>query len=299
VVQHQGPPTWVTDTVGPVTEAERIRWGFTNESWRVVTLGGRSLVATRMSDPASARAVLARGPAIAAALAGVGVSTPVPIAEHSAPEGAVIVSGFVAGRSGMELVGDAQGAADVGRHLGEAWLALGRIDTTRLELDDLWARPVDLAEAAEGWLARAGPWLDPTLERGIARRIEGLARLLEGHRPGLVHGDLVPANVLVEAEELAALLDLETVRLGPRLFDAAWFRWIVRYHHPEVAHAAWRAFAGTSGVDDADPKVATLLDVLPLVRILEILSQATLEAGPRERWLGQLRACLRSTGTLA
>jgi aminoglycoside phosphotransferase (APT) family kinase protein len=297
VVQRQGPPAWVTDTVGPVREAARIRWGFTNESWRVVTVAGGPLVATRMAGPASAGAVLARGPAIAATLASVGISTPVPIAERSAPERAVIVSGFVAGRSGMELVGDVHGAATVGRLLGEAWHVLGRIDTTGLELDDLWARPADLAAAAGRWLTADSAALEPTLTTGIARRIEGLARLLEGHRPGFVHGDLVPANILVEGEKLAALLDLETVRLGARLLDAAWFRWIVRYHHPDVAHAAWRAFAGASNVDDARPQIATLLDVLPLVRILEILSQPTLEAGARVRWLDQLAACLRYTGT--
>jgi hypothetical protein len=31
-------PTWVTEAVGSVREAARIRWGFTNESWRVTTL---------------------------------------------------------------------------------------------------------------------------------------------------------------------------------------------------------------------------------------------------------------------
>jgi Ser/Thr protein kinase RdoA (MazF antagonist) len=285
----QVPPTWVTEAVGSVQGAQRIRWGFTNESWRVTTNGRRVLVVTRMADPGAARLVVQRGPAISAALAGVGIAVPIPILEGSAPGRAVVVSAFVPGRSGMELIGDAQAAVSLGRVVGETWLALSRVDTAGLDLDDLWARPNDLAAAAGRWLDTAGPSMAPATARQVSLQIEELPLLLAGRPSSFVHGDLVPANVLIDDEELAALLDVETVRLGERLLDAAWFRWIVRYHHPDVERAAWRGFASASGVDETDPIVGPLLETLPAVRILEVLGQSTLGAAARQRWLDQLR----------
>jgi aminoglycoside phosphotransferase (APT) family kinase protein len=295
--RQQGPPAWVTETVGPVPEAHRIRWGFTNESWLVTTRRRRTLVVTRMADSAAAHEVVQRGPAIHAALAAIGISTPVALADSSAPERAIVVTPFVSGQSGMERIGDAQRAASLGRLVGRAWLALGRVDTAGLDLDDLWARPNALAAAAERWLAAAGGAVDPEVASGIARRIEEVPDLLTGRRPGFIHGDLVPANVLVDDEDLAALLDLETVRLGERLLDAAWFRWIVRYHHPDVDRAAWSGFVGASGVNDASSTVSALLDVLPIVRILEILDQPALGAAARALWLDQLHVCVRWPST--
>ena len=269
-----------------------IPWGFTNESWRVITAGGRELVVTRMVEPDAARVVVQHGRAIAVALAEVGVAVPAPIHEASVPERAVVVSAFIPGRSGMELIGNRQGAGRVGRIAGEAWLALGRARSAELGLGDLWARPSDLVAAATQWLAPAGRSLDPTAAADLTRRIAELPRLLAGRCPGLVHADLVPANILVEDDKLAALLDLETMRVGERLLDAAWFRWIVRYHHPDVEPDAWGGFVRGSGLDAADPTVGSLLDVLPIVRILEILGRP-LGAAARGRWLDQLRACAR------
>jgi aminoglycoside phosphotransferase (APT) family kinase protein len=290
---QQVPPAWVTEAVGSVQIAQRIHWGFTNESWRITTKGGTALVVTRMADLGAARLVVERAPAISAALAGVGIAIPIPIPEGSAPRRAVVVSAFIPGRSGMELMGDGQAAASLGRVVGETWLALGRVETAGLDLDDLWARPSDLAVAARRWFAAAGRSVGKAVGRHISRRLDELPRLLAGRPPGFVHGDLVPANVLVGDEQLAALLDLETVRLGERLLDAAWFRWIVRYHHPEIERAAWLGFAGASDVDEADSTNGRLLDTLPIVRILEILGQPSLGSAARERWLDQLRACVR------
>jgi len=291
----QVPPPWVTEAVGAVQGAQRIRWGFTNESWRVTANGGRALVVTRMADPGAARLVVQRGPAISAALAGVGITVPIPIPipipEGAGPGRAVVVSAFVPGRSGMELIGDAQAAVSLGRVVGEAWLALSRVETAGLDLDDHWARPNDLAAAARRWLDMASPSMAPATAREVSLRIEELPGLLAGRPSSFVHGDLVPANVLVDDGELAALLDLETVRLGERLLDAAWFRWIVRYHHPDVERAAWSGFASASGVDETDPIVGPLLEILPAVRILEVLGQSTLGAAARQRWLDQLRVC--------
>jgi aminoglycoside phosphotransferase (APT) family kinase protein len=136
------------------------------------------------------------------------------------------------------------------------------------------------------------PELPSAALRIAQSRLERLGGLLAGRRPGLVHGDLVPANVLIREAGPTALLDLEAVRLGEPLHDAAWFAWIVRFHHPAIAPAAWESFAAAGGIDTGDAAAAGLLEVLPTARILEIV--AALAGGPaRIRWMEQLQANLR------
>jgi len=184
------------------------------------------------------------------------------------------------------------GAGLIGRILGSTWLALGRVDPSSLGLDGLWARPADLAKAALGWLdVTAGALGNEAAERARGR-ITRLPSLLGERGVGFVHGDLVPANVLVAGETLAALLDLETVRLGPRLLDAAWFRWIVRYHHPMLEPSAWAGFEASGDLPANDGTVGALLGILPVVRILEIVADPGLAPAARARWLDHLRAAI-------
>ena len=95
---------------------------------------------------------------------------------------------------------------------------------------------------------------------------------------------------MIAAGALTALLDLEAVRVGERLLDAAWFRWIVRYHHPVIEPAAWAGFVAASRLDRDDRGVGELIHILAVVRILEILARPVLDAAARARWVDQLRA---------
>jgi aminoglycoside phosphotransferase (APT) family kinase protein len=286
-------PPWVARVLGPdVTEQRQLAWGFTNEAWAGRTADGELLVAARMADPGSARAIIERGPAIAERLAAAGIETPVPLAARSDPGLGVVVSRVMEGTPGIELL-HGRGAAAVGRALGGVWRRLSAVDPSGLGLDGLWARPEELAAAAYRWLGAVEAELPPAALRVAQSRLQRLGGLLGGRRPGLVHGDLVPANVLMRDPGPAALLDLEAVHLGEPLLDAAWFEWIVRYHHPAIVPAAWESFAAAGGIRVGDAATAGLLEVLPTARILEIL--AGLAAGPaRIRWLEQLRMNLAS-----
>jgi aminoglycoside phosphotransferase (APT) family kinase protein len=59
--------------------------------------------------------------------------------------------------------------------------------------------------------------------------------------PRFAHGDLAPVNLLVRDGRVAAVLDLDRARLAHPLHDAAWFAWVVSFHHRDVAGAAWSA----------------------------------------------------------
>ena len=295
-LEEQAPP-WVTATIGAVAQATRLRSGFTNESWAVRTASGRRLVVTRMAEPGAAAFLLDVSPAVAAGLAAAGIAGVVPLPEHSDRARNVVSASFIAGTSGMDLMVDAGGAAQVGRVAGAAWRAFGAVDSSALGLDDLWARPSALAQAALAWLEPVADSLAARERTDLRARIADLPELLQDRPPGFVHGDLVPANLLIAQGALTALLDLEAVRVGERVLDAAWFRWIVRHHHPEIAPAAWAGFVGASGLAADDTRVALLIRLTPVVRILEILGRPAMDGARRSRWVEQLRAAVQELAT--
>lgn len=291
-------PAWITAALGEgVRDVARMSWGFTNESYAATAVDGRRVVATRFVDANAARRVLLIGPATAARLAEVGLRTPVPLPELSDGRMSIVVTERVEGVPAAELLDRPGGSTVVGRALGEAWSALGRLEPGGLDLDDLWARPRDLAQASVRWLEKVADGLSSSRAEVARERVANLAHLLADRRPGFVHGDLVPVNLLVDQGRTAAILDLEAVRLGERLLDAAWFDWIVRYHHPDVRMRAWSAFTAAAGIEERDGSIRELLDVLPLVRILELLANPSLDDRRRTGWLEHLVARIDSLGT--
>ena len=284
-------PAWAVAALGPdCVDLVQLPWGFTNETWAATAPDGVGYVATRMASLEAAAAVIGRGPEIARRLAAAGVPTPVPIAARSSVVAAVVVSERLDGAPAMLRLGDRAGPAVVGRALGWIWRRLATVNVDGLRLDDTWARPGALAEAAATWLELARNDLGPSASAGFGGQLGGLERLLRARHPRFVHGDLVPVNVLLREDGPPALLDLEAVRVADPLLDAGWFRWIVGHHHPDAAGSAWSAFVDQTGLDAGDATVAALLDLLPVVRILEILAQPDLRPQARRHWLDQLIA---------
>jgi aminoglycoside phosphotransferase (APT) family kinase protein len=284
-------PGWVADALGPgASSLRRLPWGFTNESWEGTAPDGVRYVATRMRRPRDAAAVIRRGPEIARRLDAAGLATPTPLADRSMAERGIVVSKALAGVPGMVRLGDPDGPAAVGRALGDAWRRLARVDPTGLGLDDLWARPADLAAAAKGWLELVRAHLDAAIAAAVGARIDDLRASSGEGQPGFVHGDLVPANVLLHGSGSPVLLDLEAVRIGDPLLDVAWCSWIVRYHHPGAHRAAWTGFMEAAGPRAPGAEAGPVLAALPVMRVLEILANPDLEAEAQSRWLDQLRA---------
>jgi aminoglycoside phosphotransferase (APT) family kinase protein len=284
-------PAWVIDALGAdVSDVRRIPWGFTNQTWAGTAIDGRRYAATRMASPDRAAQVIRLGPEIARRITAVGLGATVPIASRSLPERGVVVSTWVDGAAGMARLGTPQGAAEVGSALGVAWRALTRIDPRGLGLADDWARPRDLAMAARRWLEAVRRESSPSVAERLDARIGRLPGLLDSRPTSFVHGDLVPANILLRDGAQPVLLDFEASRVADPLLDAGWFSWIVRHHHPAIHATAWAAFAAAAGLAAPTATDSALLDTLPVVRILEILADAELPAPARAIWLGQLRA---------
>lgn len=299
-------PGWVRSAAGgDAISAEPLPWGFRNETWLVGLPGGRRVVATRYVDPTVGLRLRTLLPAIGPRMAAAGL--PIPAVIDDAPgtglprseltEG-IIVTEYLDGVAAAGLLGQPGGPALIGSLAGAAWRRLSMVSADGLGLPDLWASPDRLATAVRQWTDHLGSTVSRADHVRLATRSEPLAELLRGRPSMVVHGDFVPVNILVRGGTFVGLVDLESVRLGDPLIDAAWFDWIVYYHHRAEERAVWSAFEVASGVDAQDPTTASLLKLLPLVQILEILNNEELTKSGRERWLEHLTACLdRSAGT--
>jgi aminoglycoside phosphotransferase (APT) family kinase protein len=299
VTERAGPPAvaipaWVTAALGArLSDVARLPWGFTNETWAATAPTGERFAVTRMRSGGAAAFVVGRGPAIARRLAAAGLDVPIPDVARSLRAKRVVVSSWIEGTPAMLRLDGPAGAEAVGRAAALAWRRLADVDATGLALDVTWARPEALASAASAWLETVRSETSSTTTAVVERLIETTRPTSPAARASIptafVHGDLVPANVLLR-DTGVALLDLESARMGDPLLDAAWFRWIVAYHHPALAPAAWGGFAVAAGLADLSGSQEARLAAYPVLRILEILATAGLQPLPRRRWLAQLDA---------
>jgi aminoglycoside phosphotransferase (APT) family kinase protein len=102
--------------------------------------------------------------------------------------------------------------------------------------------------------------------------------------PVFAHGDLAPVNLVLRDGRVAAILDLERARLAHPLYDAAWWTWIVRHHHPERGASALGAFREAAGIgtDQATCRSLALLGALACLEVLAGLPRR--DAGARREW---------------
>jgi aminoglycoside phosphotransferase (APT) family kinase protein len=199
-----------------------------------------------------------------------------------------VVSRFVPGISGRELFGNDANAALVGAAVGRAAREIARVPTAGLHLTRTWSDPDRLGAASRRWLEEADPYVDAVAARRIRDVIERLPDGFAGVRPIFAHGDLAPVNVVMRDDTVVALLDLERARLAHPLFDAAWWRWIIRYHHPARWPAASGAFLSAAGIEQ-NPGTLTQLDMLAVLQCLEMLAATPPGRPPtRREWADRI-----------
>jgi len=267
----------------------------TRTGTQVVTLGrGDRVVVQRMSD----RRALGRRLRLGRLLPTIAPWVPVPevLAGDAAAPAPFAVTRFVPGVSGRELLADDAGAELLGRRMGELARDLARVPTRAVRLSGLWGDPDRLATAAHRWLDGAPTELGPPARQVLDRLLDRLPDELGGHAPVFAHGDFAPVNVILRDGDAVALLDLERARLAHPLFDAAWWRWILRHHHPERWAAAGPAFLFAAGLDDG-PRTAARLDLMAALQCLEMLHRSPAHpAATRRAWRARLLSVLAWTG---
>lgn len=203
-----------------------------------------------------------------------------------------LLTRFVPGIQGGEMLWHDREAVVLATQMGQLVPALAAVQTAGLRLFSLWGNPERLAVFAARWLARSEPMLGPAAAAEVARMVDLMARRLGGDRPVFAHGDFAPVNAILRDGRIVALLDLERARLAHPLFDAAWWRLMVRCHHPDRWPAAGPAFLSAAGLDP-DRRVTEQLDVLAVLQCLEMIGSSQRRSpATRASWAGRLRTVL-------
>ena len=253
------------------------------DGWRVVYQEGAPTVAGRRG--------IARRIRFSRALRSAAPGLPVPevLDGDAGANPPFVVTSYLPGVAGDALLATPAGAARLGRLAGNAAVALATVPPAALgrSLSHTWADPGRLAAAVTAWSREAGPFLQPPEAEAVRAVLGRIPGLLAGP-PVVAHGDLAPVNLLVAGEQLAGIVDLERVRLAPALFDAAWFRLLVRHHHPERWPDAGPQFLAALGLPD-DEATAASLDDLAVLACLEMLAALPRRSPGRIAWAVRAR----------
>lgn len=203
-----------------------------------------------------------------------------------------LVTRFASGVPGSELLGNDRDAATLATQMGRLVPAFASVPPTGLRLSSLWGSPQRLAVSAAGWLARSEAILGPSASAAVRRIVEVMPQRLGADRPIFAHGDFAPVNVILRDGAIVAVLDLERARLAHPHFDAAWWRLMVRFHHPDRWAVAGPAFFSSAGLDVGE-RVVEQLDLLAVLQCLEMVgSSRPRSRATRAGWAGRLRAVL-------
>jgi Ser/Thr protein kinase RdoA (MazF antagonist) len=262
----------------------------------LVTLeDGRRVVHQEGAPTVAGRAGIARRLRFARALRSAAPGLPVPEVldgdERASPPFAV--TSHIPGEPGDALLATPAGAALLGRLAGGAAVALAAVPPAAIgrSLPRTWADPGRLASAAARWLREAAPLLDASEAKAGRAVLDRVPVLLAGP-PVVAHGDLAPVNLVVQGKRLAGIVDLERLRLAPAAFDAAWFRLLVRHHHPERWPDAGAPLLAALGLRD-DEATAGALDDLAVLACLEMLAALSSHSPGRLAWAARARERLR------
>jgi aminoglycoside phosphotransferase (APT) family kinase protein len=272
-------PGWVARATGDeIREAARATWGFRHETWLVERSDGERLVLQRRTDGSDPTAT--PHPAIRAAVRAVGLPVPEPVRLAGDAATVIVRLPFVEGDTAAAELRRGKGAGLAGRACGTV---AARLRALRPEGLDLLR--ADLAAADRG--ADLPDAIPPALRGALARYLARTRPVLEA-AAAVAHGDLAPVNVIVRHGRVAAVLDLDRVRLAHPEYDAAWFAWVVSAHHPGLAADAWHGYADAAQLGGRGPR--DLAWLWPL-QLLERVREAT-DPAEQGRWVERLGAAL-------
>ena len=275
-------PTSVVDITSP--------WGSGTRTQLLTLARGEQVVLQRSADRAGmgrrirlGRELPLRAPALPIASV---------IAADTRPPMPFAVTRFANGISGAEMLGTDRDAIVLADLMGRLVPLLAAVPTRGLRLSTRWSEPEQLADVARRWLARGKKLLGPDAAADVERLIEEVPGLLGDAPATFAHGDFAPVNVIVHNAEIVALIDLERARVAHPLFDPAWWRLMVRFHHPQRWAAAASPFFATAGVDWTAHTVAQL-DLLAVLQCLELVSSSPRrQPGIGASWAARLQAVL-------
>ena len=272
LVRPTDRPPWIDDVVpDPILAASRLPWGFHNESWIVTGPDGRQVVATRFVDGTS-RSMPTLLAALQPRLAAVGVSIPTVDLVASSRRPDVIVVEMLDGEPGAALLGADSGSRLIGAITGRAWRHLADVDPTGLQSPRLWSQSDRLVKPLG-----PGPSGRQWTFRRMSRRPSGRRsrRWLSRDRVVPCRWSTATSPRSTSSFEMVGSQDSST--LNRRALE---IRCWMPPGSPGLSDSTIRVPLPTRGLGSrsrrgsttTSPTVAELLGVLPIVRLLELLT---------------------------
>ncbi len=300
----------------PVVAVEPCGWGFENRTVIVTLEDGHRLVVQQINSRALASHKLHLARVLPDRLAAAGLRAPRLLAADAAADPPYGVREYLPGVPGASLMGTIEGAVQVARAMGALLPQLALVETAGAELSDAWASPISLADHARQQLARCRPLLDDATSAALEATIAEVPARFADRPASFAHGDFCPVNVLLADDQrpttddrrplqdssspvvggqlsVVGLLDLEFARIADPLFDAAWWGWVVRYHHAERWLHAWPQLLAAAGIA-ADAETDARIRVIQRLRCLEMIDYCatTRTRDVAQMWVGRLAATL-------
>jgi aminoglycoside phosphotransferase (APT) family kinase protein len=298
----------------PIVATEPCGWGFENRTAIVTLEDGRRLIVQRINSRALAGHKLHLARELPARLASAGLRAPRLLAGDAAADPPYVVREYLPGEPGASMMGTVAGAIQVARAMGALLPQLALVETAGAGLSDAWASPDSLTHQAHQQLDRCRLLLADSASAALEATITEVAARFAGRPAGFAHGDFCPVNVLVETGDwglgtrdappspiphppsarVLGLLDLEFARVADPLFDAAWWGWVVRYHHPARWVHAWPQLLAAAGIAD-DQATSARIRVIQRLRCLEMIDYCatTRTSDVAQMWVDRLAATLR------
>jgi aminoglycoside phosphotransferase (APT) family kinase protein len=296
-----------------IIAAEPCGWGFENRTAIVTLEDGQRLVVQRINSRALAGHKLHLARVLPARLAAAGLRAPRLLAADAAADPPYGVREYLPGAPGASMMSTVEGALRVARAMGALLPRLALVETAGAGLSDAWASPASLTHLAQQQLDRCRSLLDEPANAALEATIAELAARFVDRPAGFAHGDFCPVNVLLEtgdwslgtsdagsasslqpsAFNVVGLLDLEFARIADPLFDAAWWGWVVRYHHPARWIHAWPHLLAAAGIVD-DEATSARIRVIQRLRCLEMIDYCatTRTRDVAQMWVERLAATL-------
>jgi aminoglycoside phosphotransferase (APT) family kinase protein len=297
-----------------VVAAELCRWGFENRTVIATLEDDRRLVVQRINSRAAAGHKLHLARVLPDRLAAVGVRAPRLLSADAAAEPPYAVREYLPGESAASLMGTVAGAIQVARAMGALLPQLALVEIAGAGLSHAWASPTSLTRMAQQQLDRCRPLLDGPTSATLEATIAEVPSHFADRPAAFAHGDFCPVNALLEIGDwrletrdvilqspisnlpppsVIGLLDLEFARIADPLFDAAWWGWVVRYHHPERWLHAWPQLLAAAGIAD-NTETAVRIRVIQRLRCLEMIDYCatTRTHEVAKMWVGRLGTTL-------
>lgn len=300
-----------------VREARRSPWGFTNQTDEVTTENGRRFAVQRFAGPLVARERVRVIAALQSRLVAAGVVAPAVVAAGPEADPPHLVTEWIDGRNGAELLVDGLDAIALGTEMGRLVGRIATADVRGLRLPSTWAEPGRLARLGYRWLAGVERDVEAEVDRrgsvdergggpapltprwdaaSAARSVAEVHRLIArveaafADRPRvLAHGDFAPINAIARGRTVVGIVDWEHACLADPLHDVATWGWAVWHHHRGVWGAAWPAFLETAGLE-LDQATAERLRIIVALRLLAAAASPAVagDAEGRRLWIGRL-----------